>query len=278
MTVEELEKKAVFIRLLALTAIQKAGTANTGLSMSIVEILTVLYYGTLNRESVVKVSAKNPKWEEQDYVLLAKSDAAIVQYSILADLGFFDREELDYFGLINSLLQGRLLPRIPGVVAPSISPGTALSEAFGIALSLKAERKQNRVYSVLDISELQCGQVWEAAMAAAHYKLNNLIVFIDDCGFQVDGNVRSVMDTGSVQAKFDGFGWQVIRVHNGNDFDQLLDSLLRSFTVNRKPVCIWANTVSGKGIDFAERKHGYFSAPFSAQELELVNLKLKALL
>ncbi len=277
MEVQDLEKKAAWIRHNALTTIQKSGMSGTGSSMSSVEILTTLYYGTLNRKPVAMFDPAKPGWAEQDYIVLGKGAATAVQYSILADLGFFDQSELDHYSQVNSLLQSRPVSKIPGIVAPAVSSGHTLSIVSGIAMGVKMDRAANKVFAVIDVSDLQNGQVLEAATSAAHYNLDNLILFIDDAEFQADGTVRAVMDTGFIQAKLDSFGWRVIRVPDGNDFDDLLNALLKTYTMSRRPICIWCSTVSGKGIDFAERKHGYFNAPLSEPELDLISSKLKKL-
>jgi transketolase len=278
MEIKDLEKKAAFIRLKALMAIQKSGLPVTGASMTSVEILTSLYYGDLYRKPVMNFDPAKPGWEGQDYFVLSKGSSTAVLYAILADLGFFDEAELDYLGQLNSLLQARPVAKVPGVSASVLTDGHGLSIALGIALSLKMERLNNHVFCLLDLAEVQNGQVWEAAMAAAHYKLNNLVLFVDDSGFQNTGTVKSVVDTGYVQAKFDSFGWQVYQVPNGHDFDHLLDALYKANTAVRKPVCVWCHTVSGKGIDFAERRHGYFNAPLSEPELSEIIPKLSQLL
>jgi transketolase len=147
-----------------------------------------------------------------------------------------------------------------------------------MALSLQMDKKKNRVYAVLGDGELQGGQVWEAAMAAAHYKLNNLIVFVDNNKVQASGPVNVVMDIGHIQDKFEAFGWSVIQVMDGHDFDKLLDAISKAFTSNRRPVCVWCHTVCGKGIDFAERKPGYLDVPLSDGEMCEVIPRFKALL
>jgi transketolase len=267
--IKDLEKKAVQIRLDALMAIHKAGVGYTGSCMSVVEMLVALYYGKLGRDPVMKYDPCKPGWDGQDYVVLSKGQAVPVQYAILADLGFFDKSELDYIGKGNSLLKNRPDFKIPGITASVSVPGHGLSIASGIALSLKMDRRDNKVYAILGDGELQSGQVWEAAISASDYNLNNLVVFIDN---------NEVQKGGSIQDKFEAFGWNVVQVMDGHNFDGLFTALERAFTSNRKPVCIWCHTVSGKGIDFAERKPGYLKTALSDGEMSVIIPKLKQLL
>jgi len=241
-----------------------------GNSITSVEIMTALYYGEFNNSPIFKVDPANPDWDAQDYFVVSRSVSSVVQYAILSDKDFFHSSEMDFFGNLGSKLISRSNGKVPGVSVSSIDFAHAVSGALGLALSLKMDRKPNRVFVLLDVSELQNGQLWEVVLYAVQYNLNNLIFIVDDCGFQADGPVRSSVDIGYLQSKFDSFGWQVVRVNDGHDFDQLLDAYLKVFTVNRRPACIWCNTVAGKGVDFAERKHGYFNAVLSQPELELI--------
>ncbi|MFH1284228.1 MAG: transketolase [Candidatus Peregrinibacteria bacterium] len=278
MGVKELEKKAAQIRLDALTAIHKAGAGHSGSTMSVIEILVALYYGELFGTPVMKFDSKKPQWDEQDYLVLSKGHAVPAQYAILADNGFFDKSELDFLGNENAMLRSRPYSKIPGIAATVASHGHGLSLALGIALCLKMERKPNKVFAVLGDGELQEGQVWEACMAASHYNLSNLIAFVDNNKVQSDGQVCGIMNVDPIQDKFEAFGWNVVQVRDGHNFDEILDALERAFTSNRKPVCVWCHTVVGKGIDFAEGKAGYKGVPLSEGEMADVELKLKELI
>lgn len=275
LSVDELRKKSAQVRLDSLNAICKAGRGCTGSAMSVVEILVSLYYGEISGRPTMRVDKSKPGWEDQDYLILSKGHAVPVQYSILADLGFFDKSELGFLGQRGALLKERPNGKIPGITSTILSYAQGLSVAVGLALALKMDRKKNFVYAVLGDGELQCGQIWEAATAAAHYNLNNLIVFVDNNEVQAEGLLKGIMDIGSVQNKFEAFGWQVIKVTDGHDFDQILDAVNRAWTSNRKPVCVWCKTVSGWGIDFAERKANYHSVPLSASEMAVVSEKFK---
>lgn len=275
---ESLQRKAAEIRLSTLKSIVKAQRGATGSSMSVVDILVALYYGHLAGGPVMEFDPAKPGCEEQDYVVLSKGSAAPTLYSILADLGFFDKSELDYLAGDGALLSMKQGAKVPGITFSNFLPGHGLSVALGLALSLKMDRKENRVFSILDDAALQSGQVWEAMMAAAHYKLSNLICFVDNNGVQGDSKVNSIMDVGSLQDKFESFGWKVIQVTDGHDFDKLLVAIERAFTVIRRPVCLWCRTVPGKGVDFAEGKSSYQDVPLSEGELSVITPKLEQLI
>jgi len=277
MDYSDLIKKAAQIRVDTLAAINKASFGYSGSSMSLIEILVTLYYANLNSKPVFKYDVMKPDSADRDYLVLSKGHAVVSLYSILSDKGFFHKSEMDYVGKLNSLLQPYPNIKVSGITAPIAYHGEGLSVAAGIAMSLKMDRKLNKVFAVLGDGELEEGQVWEAAMSAVHYKLNNLIAFIDNDDLQLDGPVRAVMDIGFIQSKFDSFGWKVIQVKDGHDFDQLLDALNRAFTSNRQPVCIWCHTTKGRGIPFAEGKVGYSDVPLSDAELEEVKNYMKSL-
>lgn len=274
MDISQLQKKAAQVRVGALTAISRAGSGHSGSAMSCVEILVTLYYGEISGKNIAKFDPQKPGWDEQDYIILSKGQAVPAQYAILSDLGFFDKGEMDYLRRVNSLLQGYPNMKVPGISVPITSHGCGLSIACGLAMALKMDRLPNKVFPILGDGELQEGQVWEAAMCAAHYKLDNLIAFIDNDDLQMDGPVRSVMDVMPIQDKFEAFGWKVIHVWHGHDFDEILDAIAKAFTVNRHPVCIWCHTVKGKGIEFAEGKSYYHDVPLSEAELAEVKKKL----
>ena len=267
MHINDLESKAAQLRVDTLRTLHGSGVGYVGSTMSAVEILTALYYAEFPGRPLVKLDVSKPQWEGQDYVVLSKAHAAALQYSVLADLGFFSKEELNYFAKPGSMLQARPSLKVPGISAAGATHGHGLSVALGIAMSLQMDRRDNKVYCLLGDGELQSGQVWEAATAAAHYKLNNLIAIVDNNKLQRDGALNAVMDIGSIRAKFDAFGWNVIQVVDGHDFNQLLDGLERAFTSVRRPVCLWCHTVSGKGLQFAEGKPGYHSAELSEPEM-----------
>lgn len=271
MTTEELTQKARQLRLDTLTAIHKSGVGNSGSCMSVMDILVALYYGGL-----LKFDPAVPGWDGSDHVVLSKGQAVMAQYSILADLGFFDKSELNFADKEGALLKSFPHHKVPGVSVSNFSHGQGLAMALGLALGLKMDKKDNKVFAVVGDGELQGGQIWETLTVAAHHNLNNLVVFVDDNKVQASGPVKGVLDVSSVRAKFDAFGWKVIPVVDGHNFDQILDAIYRSYTVMRSPVCIWCHTVVGKGVEFAEGKPSYKDTVFSEGELNEIKLKLQA--
>lgn len=253
----DLEKKAASIRGLALSAMYKAKIGHTADSLSLVEILVSLYYGEILGKPALKFDKENPGGLEKDYLFLSNPNTVAVLYAILADLGFFEEEELDYFGTITSSLAPFSLAKVPGVNFTSLNFGEALGVAIGTALDLKKEKSNNRCYCLLSDQELQIGSVWEAAVAAASYNLDNLTVFVDNNRMQSNGPIITTNDVKSIQDKFEGCGWKVFQVTDGHNFDQILEVLEKSRGILRRPICIWCRTTSGKGLPFAERKSGF---------------------
>ena len=273
-----LDKKAAQIRLDALLSTHKAGLANVGEMMSSIEILVSLFYGEIFGRKAMLFDPNKPQWDGQDYFVLSKINSTVVLYSILADLGFFDKSDLDFVGKEGSALTSFPNGKIPGVSASVPDHGYGLSVALGLALSLKMDKKENKVYTVLSEKELLNGQVWEAARMATSNNLSNLIAFVDYPMVQVDAGAPNAVKIDRIQDKFEAFGWGVMQVTNGHDFDQILTAVERSFKTNRRPVCIWVHTVAGKGIEFAERKPGYFNASLSDGEMSDIIPKLEKLI
>lgn len=265
---EELAQKAAQVRLNSLIAMHKAGIGYVGSSMSLVEILVALYYGDIYGGPAMVYDVDNPGWGGQDFVVLSKYKAVAVWYSVLANLGFFDESELNFIGKKGAMLPAYPSVKVPGVGATVMDSGQGLSVAVGMALGLKMDRRPNRVYTVLGDTELQDGQVWEAAMSAAHHKLDNLVVFVDYNKVQNNGLISGVLDLGSIQDKFEAFGWRVIQVTNGHDYDQILNAIMKSREKLRRPICIWCHTVCGKGVPFAEGNVFYQDAALSDGEIE----------
>jgi transketolase len=259
------------IRLSTLEALVSSGASFAGSCMSVIDILTALYFGQLGPKSpVMKYFADKPGSDEQDFLVYAKGHASAALYASLAKAGFFDQSELKFLGKPNALLTSRPSQKIPGVCASVHSVGSGLSIALGMALALKMDRRPNKVFTVLGDGELQSGQVWESAMMASYHRLDNLTVLIDNNKIQSGSRVSSIIDVGSIQDKFESFGWKVIQVTDGHNFDYLLNAFDKAFTVSRRPVCIWCRTVSGKGIPFAEGKEAYHNSGLSSQELSLI--------
>ena len=265
--IKDLQKKAIQLRIDALSMIHKAKSGHTGGSLSVMDILVALYYGEINGEPIMRYDPQKPGWEDQDYMILSKGHASPAIYSILADVGFFDKSELNYFRQVNAMLQGHPVIKIPGITMTTGSLGQGFSSAHGLALSLKLDHKPNKVFAILGDGELQEGIVWETAMAAAHYNSDNLIAFVDNNQLQIDGNTRTIMKVEPIVDKFEAFGWRVIPVKNGHDFEELFFAIEKALTSSRKPTCIVCNTVKGKGVSFAEGKVGYHGMPLSDEEM-----------
>lgn len=271
-----LEQKRAKLRITIVEMLNHAGTGHLGGSLSLLDILISLYFGKLGEKPIMKYDSTKPGWDGQDYCILSKSHAAPAWYAVLAEAGFFPEEELKYFRQINALLQAAPSKKIPGVCFGATMPGYGLSAAIGLALILQKEKAMNQVYVLVGDGELQHGEIWEAALAAAHYKLDNIKLIIDWNDLQMDGPVRSIMGIDPIADKFESFGWKTIPVHNGHDFEDLLFAFDRASEVQRKPTVILAHTVKGKGIAFAENKASYHAEVLSNEEMAEIMPKLQA--
>ena len=264
-----LKVKAKIIRQHIIRMIGKAGSGHPGGSLSAVEILVALYFHKL------KINSKEPKWPERDRFLLSKGHAAPVWYAALAEAGFFPVSQLDTLRKMGSILQGHPdMKRTPGVEMSSGSLGQGLSIANGIAIAGKLDKKSYRVYTLLGDGECQEGQVWEAAMASAHYKLDNLCGLIDYNGLQIDGPIEKIMSPLPLTEKWIAFGWNVINV-DGHNIEEIITALDAAETVKGKPTMIICRTVKGKGVSFMENKHGWHGKAPNAQEIEQALKELK---
>ena len=253
-TKRELALKAAQVRLNILEAVHAASSGHPGGSLSIAEVITYLY----NKE--MKVDPKNPKWADRDRLVLSKGHTAPALYAILAEQGFFPREELKKLRQIDSFLQGHPdMKHTPGVDMTTGSLGLGISAACGMALAAKIDGKDYRTYTILGDGETEEGQVWEAAMFAAHYKLDNLCVIVDWNGLQIDGPIAEVMNPAPHDKKFEAFGFHVISI-DAHDFDQIEAALAEARTVKGKPTAIIAKTVKGKGVSFMENKVNWHGA------------------
>lgn len=260
MNEQMLKERAKEIRKDIVTMIGQAKSGHPGGSLSATEIVTYLYFEEL------RIDPANPRWDDRDRFILSKGHAAPVLYAALARRGFFSTEELSTLRKIGSHLQGHPdMKKVPGVDMSTGSLGTGFSAATGIAMACKLDKKDNYVYALLGDGELQEGQVWEAAMSAAHYKLDNLIAFLDNNGLQIDGNIDDVLSPNPIDAKFAAFGWQVL-VIDGHDFKQIADAVAAAKAEKGRPTMIVAKTVKGKGVSYMENQAGWHgSAPNEEQ-------------
>ena len=257
-----LNKITCTIRKDIVSMIHKSKSGHPGGSLSAVEILTALYFDEMN------IDATNPKMENRDRFVLSKGHAAPVLYATLAEKGFFNKEELNSLRKINSMLQGHPdMKNIPGVDMSTGSLGQGFSVACGMAMASKLDDAPWRVYAVLGDGEVQEGIIWEAAMSAAHYKLDNMVAFLDYNGLQIDGKVENVMNIGSIVDKFKAFGWNVIEI-DGHNFEQIFDALDIARDTTGKPTIIVAKTVKGKGVSFMENEAGWHGTAPSDSDLE----------
>ena len=248
MTNEELEIMAKKVRKGIIEAVYSNNSGHPGGSLSIADILTVLYFKEMN------IDPKNPKWEERDRLVLSKGHCSPALYSCLANRGYFPVEDLKTFRNINSYLQGHPdMKNIPGVDMTTGSLGQGLSSANGMAIAGKMEGKDYRVYCVLGDGEIEEGQIWEAAMTSAKYKLDNLCVIVDNNNLQIDGKIEEVMSPYPIDEKFRSFGFQIINI-DGHNIREIIDALDVAKNVKEKPVCIIAKTIKGKGISYMENK------------------------
>jgi len=243
-------QKATSIRAHILEMVSEAKSGHPGGSLSAVEILVSLYFYKMRHDP------KNPNWPDRDRFVLSKGHAAPVLYSTLAEAGYLPLDELKTLRKINSRLQGHPDRKVPGVEYAGGSLGIGLSAAIGMALAAKMDKRKNRVYALLGDGELDEGQVWEAAMAGAKFKLDNLTAIIDRNGIQQDGLTEQIMPKEPLAYKWKAFNWHVLEV-DGFDFRQLIDALEKAENMRNRPIVIIAHTVKGKGVSFMEWDPAY---------------------
>lgn len=271
---KQLEIQACKIRMGIIEGVYNAKSGHPGGSLSITDTLTYLYFAKMN------VDPKNPDMEDRDRLVLSKGHTAPALYSTLANKGFFELEELKSLRHIGALLQGHPCIHIPGVDMSSGSLGQGISAACGMALSGKISNAPYKVYAILGDGEIEEGQVWEAAMFAAHKELDNLVAIVDNNGLQIDGAIEDVCSPYPIKEKFEAFGWHVIET-DAHDFDKLEAAFDEAEKIAGQPVAIIQKSVKGKGVSFMENQvswHG--SAPNAEQykqAMEELNKTLKAL-
>ena len=244
----ELKKTAADVRLGIIEAVHSAKSGHPGGSLSVADALTYLYFAEMN------IDPKNPKLETRDRFVLSKGHTAPALYAVLAERGYFDKEELKTLRKTTSRLQGHPdMKGTPGVDMTTGSLGLGISASCGMALSGKVYNNPYRVYTILGDGETEEGQVWEAAMFAAHYKLDNLCAIIDWNGLQIDGPIAEVMNPAPHADKFRAFGWHVISI-DAHNFSEIEAALAEAKTVKGKPTAIIATSIKGKGVSYMENK------------------------
>lgn len=261
--VARLREKARRVRSHIVRMIHSGGAGHPGGSLSAVEIVVLLY------EKFLRVDPARPFWDQRDRFILSKGHAAPVLYAVLALKGYFPEAELTTFDHINSRLQGHPdMKKLPGIDMSSGSLGQGLSTGVGMAMAARLKGIDSRIYVLMGDGELQEGQVWEAAMAAAKYKLDNLTAIVDYNGLQLVGPVEDTMSVQPLKAKFEAFGWYVLEA-DGHDFADLHRALTLCLGLREKPVVIVARTTKGRGVSFMENSVEWHARPITDEELQL---------
>lgn len=243
--INKLQQIAKTLRYFTLDMIFKAQVGHIGGSLSLAEIMASLYF------CVLKINPEKPDWSNRDRLLVSKGHCAPIYYAALAERGFFPLKVLKTFGKASSILQGHPDICTPGVDMPSGSLGMGLSVGVGIALGAKLKKKTFRTFVLMGDGELQCGQVWEAAMAAAKFKLGNLTVIVDNNHLQQTGFIKDVMPIEPLAKKWQAFNWKVFEI-NGHNIQQILKTLRSCLVIKKSPTVIIAKTIKGKGVSFME--------------------------
>ncbi|MCB2220728.1 MAG: transketolase [Bacteroidetes bacterium] len=268
----ELKQIARNIRIDIIKSIAEAGSGHTGGSLGLTDIFTALYFKILHHKP------SEPQWDDRDRLILSIGHVAPVLYATLAHAGYFPVQELQTLRKLGSRLQGH--PGrdhgLPGIELSAGSLGQGLSVAVGMALTAKMDKKNWRVYSIHGDGEMQEGSIWEAAMSAAHYKLDNLIAIIDRNGVQIDGKTKDVMDMDPLQDKWESFGWRVLNC-NGHDFEEIQQAFTQAQATQSKPTVIIARTIMGKGVRQIEGDyHWHGKAPSKEEADNFIQEILKA--
>lgn len=270
--ITELSIIANKIRKNALTAVYSAASGHPGGSLSIAELLALLYFEVMN------VDPKNPKMENRDRLVLSKGHTAPALYSALAEKGFIPVEDISTFRHTDSYLQGHPdMNKVPGVDMSTGSLGQGVSVAGGMALAAKLDNKDYRVYSILGDGELEEGQVWEQAMFAAHYKLDNFTIFVDFNGLQIDGDITKVMNPTPIDKKFEAFGWHVI-VADAHDFNSLMSAIDEAKATKGQPTAVIMKSIKGKNVSFMENNAAWHGAAPKKDEYEKAIAELDAII
>ena len=267
--ISALRQKAQKLRFNVLEMIGINMAGHWGGSSSLAETLAVLYFHAMN------VQASAPRDPNRDRFLLSKGHAALIQYAALCEAGYFPREELKRVKAIDGLLQGHPDLTIPGIEAVTGSLGQGLSIGVGMALALRLDRRPSRVYVVMGDGEQSEGQLWEAAMAASNFKVDNLTAFLDWNKIQATGRTEDIFRIPDLDKKWRSFGWEVLAA-NGHDIRQLIEAIDRAKTIRGKPTLIILDTIKGKGISFAEDIAAYHNGSFDAAQFEAAKKELEA--
>lgn len=267
--IKAVEEKALHLRNDIVDIIGVGKVGHLGGSCSSADVVAALYFHKM------KVDPKNPKAKDRDRFLLSKGHAALVQYAALAEAGYFPKEELKKVKTLGSMLQGHPdMTKTPGVEANTGSLGQGLSIANGMALGLRLDGSKNKVYVIIGDGELAEGQIWEAAMASANFKIDNLVAIVDRNRLQATGAVKDRFNTNPIVQKWEAFGWNVIEI-DGHNVEQIIDAFDRADEVKGKPTVIIAETIKGKGISFAENNAAFHNGSMTQEQYETAKSDLE---
>jgi transketolase len=266
--ITRLEEKAKQIRRLIIEMLTKAGSGHPGGSLSAADLITCLYFGRFSSgQPILRYKSADPRWPDRDRFHMSKGHCCPLWYAVLAEAGYFSKEELWTLRRLGSILQGHPDRRTPGVDVASGSLGQGLSVALGMSLAAKIDKKDYRVYVLLGDGEIQEGNIWEAAMAAAHYKCENLVAMVDYNRHQIDGKTDKIMDLEPLVEKWQAFGWYTIEI-DGHNMRQILEAFQETTEVKEKPKVIIAHTVKGKGVSFMENVLDFHGRAPTSEEAE----------
>ena len=259
--IDELKNKAKHIRRLIIQMLAKSGSGHPGGSLSSTDLITVLFF------TQMRIKSADTAWPDRDRFHLSKGHACPLLYAVLSELGYFPAKELLTLRQLGSILQGHPDRRTPGVEVASGSLGQGLSIAVGMSLASRIDKKDYRVYCLMGDGEIQEGNVWEAAMAASHYRCDNLCAIIDNNGFQIDGKIKEVMNLEPLRDKWAAFGWHTIEI-DGHNIREILGAYEEAKTIKGKPSIIIAHTIKGKGVSFMENVLDFHGRAPTKEEAE----------
>jgi len=260
--ISELEQKARLLRINIVKMVGVGQKGHLGGSCSLAEIVAALYFYKM------KYDPDDPRWEDRDRLLLSKGHAALVQYAALAEIGYFPKEEIGKVKRLGAMLQGHPdMQTTPGIEANTGSLGQGLSIACGMAAGLRLDHKKSKVYCIVGDGELAEGQIWEAAMTAAYYKLDNLIAILDQNGLMATGPIVERYDTNPLVEKWQAFGWYVLEI-DGHNLKEIIKALDQADTISGQPKMIIAHTVKGKGVSFAEHNAAFHNNDLTREQFK----------
>ena len=267
--IKSMEERAKVIRRHVVRMLARAGSGHPGSSLSTVDLLVALFYNKL------KHNPQQPAWPDRDRFVLSKGHGCPALYAVLSEMGYFGIDKLDTLRQFGSILQGHpCMKTTPGIEISGGSLGQGLSVGLGIALAAKLDKKDYRTYVMLGDGEIEEGQVWEAAMAASHYKADNLCAIIDQNGLQIDGFIHEIMSSYPIPDKWRGFGWHVIEI-NGHDYKAISSAYDEAEKIKGRPTVIVAKTIKGKGVSFMENQVDWHGKAPSKEEAERALAELK---